>query len=42
MKPHMKNSVATIVKAREFVFVLVTRDSVSDLGDIGSLPINSR
>jgi len=42
MKPHMKNSVVTIVKAREFVFVTPARAGASDLGDIRFLPTNCR
>jgi hypothetical protein len=42
MKPHMKNSVVTIVNAREFVFVPVASVGVSDLGDMRFLTVNSR
>src|ERR1039457_5953524 len=42
MKPHMKNSVVTIVNAREFVFVPVAGASVSDLADIRFLTGDSR
>jgi len=42
MKPHMKNSVVTIVNARKFAFVPVASAGVSNLGDMRFLPVNSR
>src|ERR1019366_6460058 len=41
MKPHMKNSVVTIVNAREFVVGPATTADVSDVGDMRFLLPNS-